>query len=66
MTACTWCGDTAGRKVVRRDAANSRHLFHLRCWHAQRAWLRGWDPPAKLGPAWDHPGGPVRMRGFNR
>lgn len=42
MTACTWCGEP-GATVERRDAANSRHLFHLRCWHAQCAWLRGFN-----------------------
>jgi hypothetical protein len=62
---CTWCDQLAPTELV-RDAAHVKHYFHARCLAAQRAWLRGWAPPKVLGSAWDHPGGPVRMRGINR
>jgi hypothetical protein len=59
---CTWCG-LPGTTVTNRDVADELHHWHRRCWHAQCAWLRGHNPPSRLGAGWDNPRGPIKYRG---
>lgn len=61
---CSWCGE--GKPTMSNlDAADVKHYWHKRCWHAQLAWLRGHNPPTEnLGKGWDDIRGPVKYRGI--